>query len=130
MARFPLSSAQISIVTAIGFVLWFLLALLLGYIGPLGAYEGWARVALYAAIVPGTYPLILLTRKLANLSPPQVGLGVSVAVAAAILCDGVALAWFPGLYGGEVFLVAGAGAAILWGGGVAIVLGMLVTRTE
>lgn len=130
MPKFPLSLAQITIVTGLGVILWFLAALLLAFIGPLGVYEGWARVVTYVLIVPGTFPFVILIQKAAKLSRPRTGLGVSLAVGVATLCDGVALAWLPGLYGGDVSLVAGAGGTILWGAGVAILLGMLLTRTE
>jgi len=128
--RLPLSGVQFAAVAAFGAALWLAAALLLRWLGPLGAYEGAARVLLYAAIIPGTAPFVVLVRRLACLRRDQVALGVSVATGAAAMLDGVALAWFPQLYGATVALVAGAGGTILWGAGVAIALGCVFNRAE
>ncbi len=126
--RLPLTTRQIILLVIIGVVLWFLAATLLRYLGPLGIYEGGWRLFLYAAIIPGTYPFVVMTRKIVRLEYHQIGLGYSLATAAAVLCDGIALAWFPVLYGTAPELIAGAGAVILWGAGVGMVLGFVMNR--
>jgi hypothetical protein len=123
-----LSARQVMILVGLGAVLWFAAALLLGLLAPHGIYEGWGRVILYAAIVPGTWPFVLLLARAAGLRGPDVFTGVAVALAAATLLDGIALAWAPTLYGETVEHVAGAGAAILWGAGVFLVLGAIASR--
>lgn len=123
-----LNPRQLSILAALGAILWLGAALLLRALAPLGVYDGLARVALYAAIVPGTWPFVLLLVRAAGLARRQALSGVAVALAVATLLDGLALAWAPGLYGTTEAHVAGAGAAILWGAGVFLVLGALAAR--
>jgi hypothetical protein len=128
--KLPLSSSQINILAVLGAVLWLGAALLLRALAPFGIYEGFARIILYALIVPGTWPFVLLAKRMAKLAPNQIAIGMSVLTATAVLLDGIALAWFPGLYGFELAHFAGAGAAILWGGGVALVLGFVMNRAS
>ncbi|MCR9213079.1 MAG: hypothetical protein NXI13_05135 [Proteobacteria bacterium] len=127
-ARLPITTQQTVLMVIIGVVLWFLAANLLRYLGPLGIYEGGWRLFLYAAIIPGTYPFVVMTQKIARLERNQIGIAYSLATAAATLCDGIALAWFPALYGTLPELVAGAGAVILWGAGVGMVLAFVMNR--
>lgn len=123
-----LSTSQLITLIALGATLWLVAALLLRFLAPFGIYEGTGRFILYFLIIPGTYPFVLLVRYLAKLAPNQTGIGLAVVTAAAILLDGIALGWFPELYGEGHLNAANAGAAILWGGGVAITLGLLMNR--
>lgn len=109
-----------------GAILWFAAALLLQYLGPRGAYEGGNRLLAYALVIPGTFPFVLVAQML--IGRAKLALGLALATGTATLLDGIALAWFPALYGGEAGYVAGAGAAILWGAGVAIMLGFVWNR--
>jgi hypothetical protein len=126
--RLPLTARQTVILSALGASLFLLAALMLRALADHGIYVGWGRVLLYALVIPGTAPFIFLLKQAAGLAKSQVAVGTAVATAAAILLDGIALAWFPGLYGTNVEHIAGAGAAILWGGGVGLVLGFLMNR--
>lgn len=128
MSPTALSPRQIAILAALGAVLWLAAALLLRALAPFGIYEGTGRIILYAAIVPGTWPFVLLLVRAAGLVRAQALTGVAVALAVATLLDGLALAWAPWLYGTDVAHVAGAGAAILWGAGVFLVLGAVASR--
>lgn len=119
---------QMIVCCVLGVVLWFVAAMLLKVLGPMGIYEGSARILLYALIIPGTVPFVFLIRWMAGLSGAQTGLGAALTTASALLLDGIAVAWFPVLYGSAESLVLGASAAILWGGGVAIFLGFLFSR--
>jgi hypothetical protein len=124
----PLTATQIAITATLGAILWLLAALLCNALGARGVFDGSARLLLYALVVPGTLPFVLLIRRVAGLAPAQTGLGMAVGTAAATLLDGVALAWFPGLYGATPALVAASGAVILWGAGVGLVLGLAASR--
>ncbi|MEL6388366.1 MAG: hypothetical protein AAFR00_13530 [Pseudomonadota bacterium] len=127
-AMTPLSARQYLICAIFGGVLWFAAAFLLRYVGPLGVYEGSGRALLYGLVIPGTVPFVFMIRWAAGLTKAQTALAVAFATASALVLDGMATAWMPGLYGATDALVLGAAAAILWGGGVAIFLGFLFSR--
>jgi hypothetical protein len=76
-------------------------------------------------VIPGTIPALLLMRPLANLSGDQMAMGSLIVTTAALLLDGIAHAWFPSLYGKEPALIVAGAAAIFWGAGVALVLGVI-----
>jgi hypothetical protein len=124
-----LSTRQTVISLGLGALLWLAAALLLNALSGTGVHDGAARVMLFAAIIPGTAPFILLIDRAAGLMRGQTGPGVAIAVAMATLLDGVALAWAPALYGGADH-VDEAGSAILWGAGVAIALGFAYDRVR
>jgi hypothetical protein len=124
----PLTNRQLAILAAMGAILWFAAAMLIRVLGPMGIYDGSNRLWLYLLVIPGTLPFVMLVRRSAGLAPRQHGIGMAVGTASATLLDGVALAWFPGLYADTVELVAAAGAVILWGAGVGLVLGLLLDR--
>jgi hypothetical protein len=126
--RIGLTTRQSVIAMVIGAVLWLFAAVVLGALAPSGIYEGSARVWLYLLLIPITVPFIPALRIIAGLPHDKTGIAVALATATAMLLDGMALAWFPGLYGGTPAYVAGAGAAILWGAGVAVMLGFAFTR--
>ncbi len=119
-----LSRGQTLLMIVIGIILWFGAALLLRYLGPMGIYQPPAIAWVYALVIPGTFPFILLVRLAGRLAGPQIITGVTIVTATALLLDGLAVAFFPSLYGATPALVAGAGGAILWGAGVGLVLGV------
>ena len=122
-----LSRRQLGLCALTGAAFWFAAALLCGFLGPRGAYEGVNRIILYLLVILGTVPVVLLVGRIAGLARSQLGLGLAVGTATATLFDGLALAWWPALYGGPPY-VAGAGAVILWGAGVGLVLGFWMAR--
>lgn len=123
-----LTPRQIGILAFTGAALWLGAALLLQALAPLGVHQGAARVVMYLAIIPGTWPFVLMLRRVAGLARGQVLPGVAVALMVATLLDGLALAFIPGLYGSSLADTAGAGAVILWGAGVFLALAMLANR--
>ena len=126
--RLPFTSGQLVILIVSGWVFWFVGALICRFGGQMGWFDGTARVLLYAALIPGTLPVVLLAKRLARLDDQHVALGIAIVTAAAVMLDGIALAWFPGLYGPGVDQTAASGAVILWGGAVAIALGCWFNR--
>ena len=124
------SGRQLAITILMGVVLWFVAAMMLKYLEPMGVLDGNARLLTYALIIPGTVPFVFLIKMAAGLGRHQLALGLSLATGTALLCDGVATAWFPELYGPDNDSVLRSAAAILWGGGAAIMLGFLFNRAE
>ena len=126
----PLTAKQIIILALYGVVLWFLAAMLVRTLGPMGALDGFGRVITYALVIPGTVPAILIGRVLAKLSRDQTAISLIVITATALLLDGVAHAWFPSLYGTDPALIVKGAAVIFWGAGVGLVLGLIMNGPE
>jgi hypothetical protein len=121
--RLGLTGGQVVSCLVQGAMLWLVFALLLRWLGPMGIYEGSLKVTIYLLAVPLTVPVVFQLEKLAKLRRDQVFTGMAVGTMSAILLDGLALGFFPRLYGETVEMWAGAGALILWGGGVGLALG-------
>lgn len=122
----PLSTQQIIILALYGALLWFIAAILVRTIGPMGALDGSARVITYALVIPGTVPAIWIGRMLAKLSRDQTAFSILVITASALLLDGIAHAWFPDIYGTDPVLRVKGAAVIFWGAGVGLVLGLIM----
>jgi hypothetical protein len=128
--RIGLSNQQTVLLIIIGAVLWFLAAIILRLIAPMGALEGSARLITYALVIPGTLPFVILTRMAAKLRSDQLFTGVAVVTMTALLIDGIVIAWFPAVYGGALPQVTNCAAAILWGAGVGLVLAFILNKGE
>ncbi len=124
----PVNQNQSVSLILLGGLFWYLAALSLRYMAPYGIYEGQGQILMYILIIPATVPFVWLTKKIARLADNQVAIGMAVVTGTAIVLDGIALAWYPGLYATGWEEAAGAGATILWGGGVALFLGMIMNR--
>lgn len=121
-----LRTGQLTNLVIFGAIGWFAAAMLARTIGPMGAFDGINMVILYGLIVPGTIPIVLVVRKFAGLKRHQMFVGMSVLTMSALFLDGMAVAWFPSLYGSDTALVANSAAAILWGAGVGMALGLVM----
>lgn len=124
----PLSTKQMIILALYGALLWFLAAILVRTIGPMGALDGFGRVITYALVIPGTVPAIWIGRALAKLGRDQTAISLIVITATALLLDGIAHAWFPSLYGNDPALIVKGAAVIFWGAGVGLVLGLIMNK--
>jgi hypothetical protein len=122
----PLSTQQIIILALYGALLWFIAAILVRTIGPMGALDGSTRVITYALVIPGTVPAIWIGRMLAKLRRDQTAFSILVITASALLLDGIAHAWFPDIYGTDPVLRVKGAAVIFWGAGVGLVLGLIM----
>jgi hypothetical protein len=119
---------QVAALVASGIALWYLTALMLRFLVPQGAFEGYWALLSYALVVPGTVPFVHALRRIGGLPHDRVAYGITVATASALLMDGVAVRWFPGIYGETAADVATAAGAVMWGAGVALVLGLAMNR--
>ncbi len=124
--RIALSTNQKLLLILIGVFLWFIAALLIRMLLPMGALAGGWAFLTYALIIPGTAPVIWFIKKQMRLAAGQLPLAIAIVTAAALLMDGIAHAWFPELYALDPALgVKGAGA-IFWGAGVGLILGFMM----
>jgi hypothetical protein len=126
--RIGLTNSQTFFLVIIGAALWFLAAIILRIVAPMGALEGPTRALTYTLVIPGTLPFVYLTKMLVKLRADQIFTGIGVVTAAALLIDGVVVAWFPALYGGALPQVTNCAAAILWGAGVGLVLAFILNK--
>ena len=127
-ASASLTARQASALIVIGIALWFVAAMLLRQIAPLGVFDGWARAMLYALVVPGTWPFVRLTQRLARLGTAQIVPGIAVVTAAALIADSIVFAGFPWIYGAAEFH-RDCAAAVFWGAGVGLLLSFAAART-
>lgn len=123
-----LQRRQVLGMIAYGVILWFVAANMLRELAPFGIYQATGQVWLYLLVWPCTLPFVLLTRKIFALGAGQLGPAFAIGTTAATLLDGLALAWWPSLYGTDIAQIAGAGAAILWGAGVGMALAFISDR--
>jgi hypothetical protein len=120
-----LKPAQIVILTVFSTVVWFLAAMFIRFVGPMGVFHGYKVIALYALTIPATAPLNARSRKLVRAPKSQMVTVIAVTSAVATMLDGVAMSQFPALYGADP-AITGAGAAwLLWAIGVAGVLSLI-----
>ena len=124
----PLTTSQAAILAIIGAVYWFIAALVVRWTA-----AGWvgndAMTALvFGLIIVGTVPALLLGIRIAGLGRNQAQISATVMTGTALLLDGVALTWGQSLYGDDPTIVLGGAASIMWGAGVALVLGMVLER--
>ena len=83
----------------LGVLLWFSGALFIRYGIPVGLFGGWAGIVLFALSVPLAPLLSSMAKRLGVLRQDQLVPGVAFMSAVAMLCGGIALTWFPVLYG-------------------------------
>jgi hypothetical protein len=119
-----LTAGQVAILVALGAIFWFSAALIARNVG---SFLVESPVLAFALAWPGLWASILLTRRVASLAAPQVAGGAALATGVAALLDGIALTWFPALYGAHPFA---ASAWILWGAGAGLVVAVLISQRE
>lgn len=126
--RAPLTTSQIAALALVGAGYWFVAALVVHWTAAGWVGNGIMTAVVFILIVLATVPALLIGYRLAGISRAQAAAGATVMTGAAALLDGVALTWFPALYGNSPAVILGGAAAILWGAGVALVLGMMLER--
>ena len=119
----PLSTTRLALLIGYGAVLWLGAALLIAALHAAEMLTGLARAWLYLAVIPGTLPFVFIARRIAR---GQAVLALAIATATATWLDGVALAWWPLLYGADS---AAAAAVLLWGAGVGLALAVMLDRS-
>jgi hypothetical protein len=106
-----LSFHQVVRTIVLGVLFWFAAAMIIRYQGSL-LTEGETRALMFVLAFPLAWTFMYVLKALAGLRTGQVVAAVSLCTAAAAFCDGIALGWFPELYGNYA---KEGGALILWG---------------
>lgn len=124
-----LSPAQMLRVSLIALLLWISGAVMIRLLTPLGVFSGGALTALiFAAGVAINWPTLWLVERLGGLRRPQIVPGMALGSGVAILCDGLAIAWAPWLYGGSSEDLSRAAAWLLWTVGVGLIGALILER--
>lgn len=126
-----LTPARILKLLAIGF---FYAVLVWGFIrfrGPAGAFSGLQQVVNYLGIIPITFGTIALARRLVGSPPKRFTLAIlATGAIAGPIPEGIALGWFPSLYGDDPVIIIKGLAWLLWAIGVGFVIGLQMSRTH
>ena len=123
-----LSTTQAATLAIIGAVYWFIAALIVRRTAVNWVDNEAMTAVVFALIVVGTVPALLLGYRIAGVARAHAAIAATIMTATALLLDGIALTWVRALYGSDPAVVLGGGAAIMWGAGVALVLGMAIER--
>jgi len=91
-----LNSVKVTVLAAYGIALWYIAALMVRYGTAAGLYGRDANLFAYIATALAFGPLIWAARRTARglLLP-----AITIVSLAALLCDGLAITWWPTLYG-------------------------------
>ena len=94
-----LRSGQAVRLTGLGILLCFGGALFIRYGIPAGLFGGRSGVVLFVLCVPLALTLVWTGERVGALRQDQLISGIALMSAVAVLCGGIALTWFPVLYG-------------------------------
>lgn len=108
----------------------------------------WVAAALYIRLMPEaltsplwgavgfvtTFPLawasVLLTRRVGSLTSGQFLAGVAIVGGIAMMIDGIALRWYPTVYGSDPTMYRFAAAWLLWGYGVSLGIAVIMDASQ
>jgi len=122
----PVPIGKVFILVAMGAFLWFLGVLFLRWAGDVGALTGAWHWVVYAGVIPITVPLIPLGPWIARLPRAHTLRAVAIMSMTALLIDGIVIGFFPEIYSADPPTARAAAGALLWGVGVALMLGLAV----
>jgi hypothetical protein len=105
---------QIIRAAVFGAIVWFCAAMTVHFGAPLFD-SGWANALIFAAIIPGCWALMPMTRMAAAIGRAHILDAAVVGLIAATFLDGIAMTWFSGLYAGTSLATQNGAAFILWG---------------
>jgi hypothetical protein len=117
------SGMQFAILAVMGAVYWFVAAMIVRWSAAAWVGNTGMTLLVFALIIAATAPALLVGMRVANVGRDRASLAATVMTMAALLLDGVALTWAPSLYGSDPVVVLGGAASIMWGAGVALLLG-------
>lgn len=124
----PPSTAQTMTLAAIGAFYWLMAALVVRWTAADWVGDTGMTILVFALIVVVTGPALFLGMRVARVTRSGAAFAATVMTMTALLLDGVALTWFRSLYGTEPAIILGGAASIMFGAGVALVLGMAFQR--
>lgn len=109
---------RVPLLVALGAIFWLLAALVIRFLGPSVFAPGSAVLFLvFLLAIPIAWGFVWVGTTLAGARGAAVMPAVGIMSATAMLLDGVALTWFPVLYGLPPASLVIVGACLLWGVG-------------
>lgn len=116
------------VLLAQGVLEWYLAALFIKHLGPMGAFDGVWLPILYGLAVPFILPAVWLARWSVGYPKAATVVPVAIVSATATLCDGIAIAWFQSaIYGPDPRIVALGGGWLLWGIGMGLFISVAMS---
>jgi hypothetical protein len=122
------TTRQTIVLALMGALFWFVAALVVRWTAADWAGRDGATMLVFVLIVIATLPALFLGARVAGVGRDQFLAVGAIMVGVATLLDSVALTWFRPLYGTDPAIVLAGAAAIFWGVGVALVLGIVLQR--
>ena len=106
-------------------LIWCLVALYIRAAGPLGNFSPRRAGALYLFTFLATVPLNWVTRKIAGLPPEKTTSAIAVASIVPPTLEGILMARYPQIYGGDAVIIGQAAIWLLFAIGVAMMLALI-----
>ena len=123
-----LTTAKVIILMLQGVVEWYLAALAVKYVGPIGIFEGLWLPIMYVLSIPLLLPAVLFARWSVGFPAKQTLIPVAIVSATALLLDGIGMGMFrPLIYGHDPLIVLAGGSTIFWGVGVALFIALIMS---
>ena len=123
-----MTGKQTFVMAVYGVIGWFAAAMLLRWLGPLmfGLGPLHAVILVISAVI--AYPTIWIAARISGVAMGHMLQPTVVFTAAATLCDGIAVTYFPQVYGGVGTNLAYAAGAILFGVSWLLILAVWLQR--
>jgi hypothetical protein len=123
-----ISPKQLAFCVSYGLALWIGAIFLVRTIGPMGAFSGMGLIISFVALIPGTLPAVLLTKRVMGPFKDQLLMGVTIISTIALLMAAIGFSFFPTLYGTNMTQVLAASGFMMWGGGLGFALALIVGK--
>ena len=122
------TTRQTVMLALMGALFWFAAALVVRWTAAGWTGRDGATVLVFVLIVIATIPALFMGARVAGVGREQFLAMGAIMVGVAALLDSIALTWFRPLYGTDPAIVLAGAAAILWGAGIALVVGIVLQR--
>lgn len=123
------STIRVPVFVALGAFFWFLAAMAFRFLGPAVLAPGTAVVPLIFALgVPIAWAFVWAGTTAIGVRGAAVMSAVVIMSATALILDGLALTFFPSLYGLPTASLLLVGAFLMWGVGLILVIAFVQTR--
>ena len=127
--RAPHRRFSLAALIIMGAVYWFVAALVVRWTAVEWVGSTAATLVVFALIVVVTPAALWLGMRIARAKRAQAGYAATVMTMVALFLDGIALTWFPSLYGTDPKVLLGGAASIMFGAGAALLIGMIAEKS-